>query len=423
MGVGFWDPVRRDRRRGRDIALRGGRPVGDQRRRLSTTRSALVHEANAIGGRHGLGMCDQIENRIIEAKTRGIYEAPGMALLWIAYERLLNAIHNEDTIATYHARGPQARTAALRGPLARPAVADAARVDPALGRLARHRRGDAASCAGARTTRSSTPRGGTVVPPRQAVDGADRERRLRSGGPDRAADHAQPGHRRLRARSSSSTRCRAVGRSAACTCSASSRPPAWSRVVPSRSPRILAVRVASGRTRPSWTAPQWSPALTDTPEHHRELWGGRFAGRTVRRALAALSESMHFDWRLARYDLAGVPGARAGAAPRGTAHRRRAARMLLARSTSSTRTSRAGDVPADAERRGRAHRARTRAARTARHAGRQAAGRPQPQRPGRPPTCACTCATRSARSRAGWLTLETALIGQAEQHRGVAMPG
>jgi argininosuccinate synthase len=65
----------------------------------------LVHDANAIGGRHGLGMSDQIENRIIEAKSRGIYEAPGMALLWIAYERLLNAIHNEDTIANYHAEG------------------------------------------------------------------------------------------------------------------------------------------------------------------------------------------------------------------------------------------------------------------------------------------------------------------------------
>jgi argininosuccinate synthase len=66
---------------------------------------ALVHEANAIGGRHGLGMSDQIENRIIEAKSRGIYEAPGMALLWIGYERLLNAIHNEDTIANYHSEG------------------------------------------------------------------------------------------------------------------------------------------------------------------------------------------------------------------------------------------------------------------------------------------------------------------------------
>jgi argininosuccinate synthase len=64
-----------------------------------------MNEANAIGGRHGLGMADQIENRIIEAKSRGIYEAPGMALLFIAYERLLSAIHNEDTIANYHAEG------------------------------------------------------------------------------------------------------------------------------------------------------------------------------------------------------------------------------------------------------------------------------------------------------------------------------
>src|SRR5690606_12583693 len=66
---------------------------------------ALVLEANAIGGRHGLGVSDQIENRIIEAKSRGIYEAPGMALLHIVYERLLNAIHNEDTVAAYHTEG------------------------------------------------------------------------------------------------------------------------------------------------------------------------------------------------------------------------------------------------------------------------------------------------------------------------------
>jgi argininosuccinate synthase len=62
-------------------------------------------EVNAIGGRHGLGMSDQIENRVIEAKSRGIYEAPGMALLYIAYERLVNAIHNEDTVAAYHNEG------------------------------------------------------------------------------------------------------------------------------------------------------------------------------------------------------------------------------------------------------------------------------------------------------------------------------
>jgi len=65
----------------------------------------VIRELNAIGGRHGLGMSDQIENRIIEAKSRGIYEAPGMALLNIAYERLLSAIHNESTLERYAVDG------------------------------------------------------------------------------------------------------------------------------------------------------------------------------------------------------------------------------------------------------------------------------------------------------------------------------
>ncbi len=69
------------------------------------TRTELVAEANAIGGRHGLGMSDQIENRIIEAKSRGIYEAPGLALLHIAYERLVTAVHNESTIDNYRTMG------------------------------------------------------------------------------------------------------------------------------------------------------------------------------------------------------------------------------------------------------------------------------------------------------------------------------
>lgn len=68
---------------------------------------ALLLESNRIGGRHGLGMSDQIENRIIEAKSRGIYEAPGMALLHIGYERLVTGIHNKDTIDQYHANGRQ----------------------------------------------------------------------------------------------------------------------------------------------------------------------------------------------------------------------------------------------------------------------------------------------------------------------------
>ncbi|MFM9134037.1 MAG: argininosuccinate synthase, partial [bacterium] len=81
-----------------------GRPVAIDGREFASAVD-LVREANAVGGRHGLGMADQIENRIIEAKSRGVYEAPGMALLFIAYERLVSAIHNEDTIANYHAEG------------------------------------------------------------------------------------------------------------------------------------------------------------------------------------------------------------------------------------------------------------------------------------------------------------------------------
>ncbi|MET1044091.1 MAG: argininosuccinate synthase [Microbacteriaceae bacterium] len=86
------------------ISFEAGRPVAINGQEFADA-VALVHEANTIGGRHGLGISDQIENRIIEAKSRGIYEAPGMALLHIAYERLLNAIHNEDTIANYHSEG------------------------------------------------------------------------------------------------------------------------------------------------------------------------------------------------------------------------------------------------------------------------------------------------------------------------------
>ncbi|TPX03580.1 argininosuccinate synthase, partial [Schumannella luteola] len=86
------------------VRFEAGRPVAINGVEFADA-VALVLEANAIGGRHGLGASDQIENRIIEAKSRGIYEAPGMALLHIAYERLLNAIHNEDTVANYHAEG------------------------------------------------------------------------------------------------------------------------------------------------------------------------------------------------------------------------------------------------------------------------------------------------------------------------------
>ncbi|MBY6346645.1 argininosuccinate synthase [Providencia rettgeri] len=104
MGVAFWrdevavpaEEVRVRFEEGQPVALNGvefSDPV------------ELMLEANRIGGRHGLGMSDQIENRIIEAKSRGIYEAPGMALLHIAYERLVTGIHNEDTIEQYRING------------------------------------------------------------------------------------------------------------------------------------------------------------------------------------------------------------------------------------------------------------------------------------------------------------------------------
>src|SRR5712691_4779566 len=104
MGVAFWreDVAIKPER----VAVRfeDGVPVALNGQHFSDA-VALLAEANAIGGRHGLGMCDQIENRIIEAKSRGIYEAPGMALLHIAYERLLTAIHNEATLERYAEEG------------------------------------------------------------------------------------------------------------------------------------------------------------------------------------------------------------------------------------------------------------------------------------------------------------------------------
>ncbi len=104
MGVRFWDSSLTIESEDVTIEFVQGRPVSINKKSFDGV-VALMQEANTIGGRHGLGMADQIENRIIEAKSRGIYEAPGMALLFIAYERLLSAIHNEDTIANYHAEG------------------------------------------------------------------------------------------------------------------------------------------------------------------------------------------------------------------------------------------------------------------------------------------------------------------------------
>jgi argininosuccinate synthase len=104
MGVAFWREDVVVKPETVTVAFEQGQPVSLNGQGFRDP-VALFTEANAIGGRHGLGMCDQIENRIIEAKSRGIYEAPGMALLHIAYERLVTGIHNEDTIEQYRSHG------------------------------------------------------------------------------------------------------------------------------------------------------------------------------------------------------------------------------------------------------------------------------------------------------------------------------
>src|SRR5512135_2638015 len=104
MGVAFWREDVKVKPEKVAVRFEEGVPVALNGQHFADA-VALFAEANAIGGRHGLGMSDQIENRIIEAKSRGIYEAPGMALLHVAYERLVTGIHNEDTIEQYRLNG------------------------------------------------------------------------------------------------------------------------------------------------------------------------------------------------------------------------------------------------------------------------------------------------------------------------------
>ena len=104
MGVAFWKPEVEVKPEEVRVRFEEGVPVALNGKTIADPVEMFL-EANRIGGRHGLGMSDQIENRIIEAKSRGIYEAPGMALLHIAYERLVTGIHNEDTIEQYRING------------------------------------------------------------------------------------------------------------------------------------------------------------------------------------------------------------------------------------------------------------------------------------------------------------------------------
>ncbi|MEG0717711.1 MAG: argininosuccinate synthase [Comamonas sp.] len=104
MSVAFWKPEVEVKAEEVSITFDEGRPVAINGNAVTDLVEVFM-ELNRIGGRHGIGMSDQIENRIIEAKSRGIYEAPGMALLHIAYERLVSGIHNEDTIEQYRING------------------------------------------------------------------------------------------------------------------------------------------------------------------------------------------------------------------------------------------------------------------------------------------------------------------------------
>ena len=156
----------------------------------------LVMEANAIGGRHGLGMSDQIENRIIEAKSRGIYEGPALALLHIGYERLVTGIHNENTIENYRTMGRRLgrllyegrwfdpQSLMLREPLLR-WVGSAVTGEVTL----RLRRGDD-------YTILDTVEREPHLRARALVDGTRRGRRVRPARPHRSAHDAQPRHRR-----------------------------------------------------------------------------------------------------------------------------------------------------------------------------------------------------------------------------------
>jgi argininosuccinate synthase len=104
MGVKFWDESVSIKKETVTVTFEEGRPVAINGETFPDLHT-LILRANEIGGRHGLGMSDQIENRVIEAKSRGIYEAPGMALLHIVYERILSAVHNESTMDMYYQFG------------------------------------------------------------------------------------------------------------------------------------------------------------------------------------------------------------------------------------------------------------------------------------------------------------------------------
>ena len=194
MGVAFWRddvPVKRE-----EVTIRfdEGQPVALNGITFKNAVDMLM-EANRIGGRHGLGMSDQIENRIIEAKSRGIYEAPGMALLFIAYERLITGIHNEDTIEQYRDNGRRLGRLLYQGRWFDPQAMMLRETAQRWVARADHRRGD----------RRAPPRQ-RLLDPRHHVAEPDLQARapddgkggvdVHAAGPHRPAHDAQPRHRR-----------------------------------------------------------------------------------------------------------------------------------------------------------------------------------------------------------------------------------
>ena len=197
MGVAYWDPNVEIATEDVTVRFEEGWPVEIDGRTFESQVAIWSRRPTRSAAGTGSGMSDQIENRIIEAKSRGIYEGPGMALLAIAYERLVTAIHNENTIENYVTMGRRLgrllyegrwfdpQSLMLREPLLR-------WVGSAVTGI-----GHGPAAPGRRLLAARHVRPEPDVPARAAVDGACRERRLRPARPDRPADDAQPRHRRL----------------------------------------------------------------------------------------------------------------------------------------------------------------------------------------------------------------------------------
>ena len=204
MGVAFWKDEVEVKREEVTVRFEEGQPVALNGKTFDSAVE-LILEANRIGGRHGLGMSDQIENRIIEAKSRGIYEAPGLALLFIAYERLVTGIHNEDTIEQYRDNGRKLGRLLYQGRWFDSPGHHAARNRPALGGARHHRRSHLRAAPWQRLLDPEHRVAQPDLPARAPEHGEGGGRAVHAAGPHRPAHHAQPGHRGHRARSSAST--------------------------------------------------------------------------------------------------------------------------------------------------------------------------------------------------------------------------